>query len=94
MWLTVQGVPPATPTIVSYDAETLRQQGTRAADQESALNSDELSKRSPDEVSYLPWPRGCLADLTQARVGQIFGRQYNQTPDSIHCGVVLKREKY
>lgn len=42
MLLTARVVPPATQTIVSYDTETLTQQGTGATEQESVLARDNL----------------------------------------------------
>lgn len=62
MWLTARVVPPATPTIVSYDAETLTQQGTGATEQESVLILDEvIQEKKKDlcaEASYLPGHEG------------------------------------
>lgn len=44
MLLTARLVPPATQTIVSYDTETLTQQGTGATEQESVLTRDDLAQ--------------------------------------------------
>lgn len=65
MWLTARVMPPATPTIVSCDAETLGQQGTRATEQEYILTLDELIKENFGEASYLSGPRWRRAGLTE-----------------------------